>query len=66
MAYDQQKFSKKLLSSCYQNELGNTTIKYACLEQDIQQVRACLKMGYPFTVQLGLKFAAHFGNWEIL
>ena len=60
--YGKQKFSKKLLSSCYQNGLGNTIVKYASLEQDIQQFRACLKTGYPFTV--GFEICSSFWKLE--
>ena len=48
--YDELKFSKKPLSTCYQNGLGNSIVRYTRLEQHIDQFRACLKGGYPFTV----------------
>ena len=48
--YNKQKFSRKPLSSCYQNGLENTIVKFASLEQNIQQFRVCLKAGYLFTV----------------
>ena len=48
--YDEQKFSLKPLSSYYQEGLGNSIANYASLDQDIDEFRACLKAGYPFTV----------------
>ena len=48
--YNERKFSRKPSSTCYQNALGNSILRYTRLEQHIDQFTACLKAGYPFTV----------------
>ena len=47
--YNERKFSRKPSSTCYQNALGNSIVRYTRLEQHIDQFTACLKAGYPFT-----------------
>ena len=60
--YDERKFSKKPSSTCYKNGLRNSIVKYSRLEQDIDQFRACLKAGYPFTV--GFEVYSSFSNLD--
>ena len=48
--YNEQNFSQRPLSTCYQGGLGNSIVSYTRLDQDIHQFRACLNEGYPFTV----------------
>ena len=60
--YDEQKFSQKPLTSCYQDGLGNSIANYARLDHDIHQFRACLKAGYPFTV--GFEIYSSFWKLE--
>ena len=44
------RISHKLLSSCFQDRLGNSIANYTRLQQDIHQFKASMKAGYPFTV----------------
>ena len=60
--YDEQNFSVEPSSSCYQEGLGNSIANYSRLDQDIDEFRACLKAGYPFTV--GFKIYSSFWNLE--
>ena len=62
MALRQTEIFKEAFILLLQNGLGNTIVKYACLEQDIQQFRACLKTGYPFTV--GFEICSSFWKLE--
>ena len=48
--YNELKFSVLPKSICYENGSGNCITKYAGLEQDIDQFRACLSSGSPFSV----------------
>ena len=50
--FDEQKFSQKPLSSCYQDGLRKSIDKYTRHDQYIDQFRVCLKGVYPITVVL--------------
>ena len=60
--YDELKFSVLPTYICYQNGMGNYIVKYARLEQDIDQFRACLNAGYPFSV--GFELYSSFRELE--
>ena len=45
--YDPQKFARKPSQESYNGAQGNTICKYAKLRQNIDQIRACLKSGFP-------------------
>ena len=60
--YNELKFSVLRTSICYDNESGNCIVKYARLEQDIHQFKACLKPSYPFSV--GFELYSSFSELE--
>ena len=46
--YDISKFADKPPQACYDDAIGNRVCKYESIKQDIHQLRACLKAGFPF------------------
>ena len=46
--YEVCKYAKLPPPACYDDAIGNTITRYEAIQQDIHQLRACLKSGLPF------------------
>ena len=61
--YDSSKFNEKPSTEAYDDAKGNSISKYERLDQDINQLKACLKSGFPFA--FGMELYNSFLDLEI-